>query len=347
MYRREFLKIACGALMPDFLGQYDFIKGYCDYTFIKPVKNRKYARIVSCSDPACVSRDFTINDERASRLIKTALLEFTGKNNVRDAVQSLFPKYHDHLKVSIKINTASWEMPSHKILAETLASCLVQAGLKPDNVIIWERSEGTMAGAGYATINKKGSVKTIATDTPGYGYDESRSYSVHGVPVYLTSILTRHSDYMINLGVLKHHFLAGVTTAMKNLYGAIPLLDRPVLAGPLTLLRFHLNACEPYISGINTLVAEKVPTILYVCDGLLGMYNDGPWGPPQWVQNEIMLSNDPVALDTLALYRIEKKRRDAGLPPIMNKALFISRSAAMGLGTNDPSHMDIVYRTVQ
>ena len=332
---------------PSFLGQYDFIREYRDYKYIKPVKNRKYARIVSCTDPACVSSDFTINNERASRLMKTALLEFTGKNSVRDAVRSLFPKYRDDLRVSIKINTASWDMPSHKVIAETLASCLVQAGLKPDNVIIWERSEGTLHGAGYQVINREGSVKTIATDTAGYGYDESRSYPVHGVPVYLTSIITRHTDYMINLGVLKHHFLAGVTTAMKNLYGTIPLLDRSILAGPLNLLKFHLNACDPYISELNALVAEKAPTVLYVCDGLLGMYNDGPWGPPQWVQNEIMLSNDPVALDTQALYRIEKKRRDIGLPPVMNKALFISRSAAMGLGTNDLSHMDIAYKVVR
>lgn len=65
---------------------------------------------------------------------------------------------------------------------------------------------------------------------------------------------------------------------MKNLYGTVSLLDRPFLTGLPGVLRFHLNACDPCVAEVNALVAEKVPTVLYVCDGLFGMYNDGPWG---------------------------------------------------------------------
>jgi uncharacterized protein (DUF362 family) len=346
MNRRQFLQSVIAAALPAALGDYDFLKSYDDYRCIRPVRSVKLARVVSFTDPLCVSRDFTINDERASRLLRAALLEYTRKPAMALAVRSLFPKFHEGIRVSIKINTASWYMPTHRVLAETMAACLVEGGVKPDNIIIWERAEDTLTGAGYAIKNVKGAVKTIATDTPGYGYDESKSYRVNGASVYLTSILTRHSDYLINLGVLKHHFLAGVTTAMKNLYGVMPLLDRPLLAGPVNLLKFHINACEPSISELNAVIADKIPTALYVCDGLLGMYNDGPWGTPQWAQNEIILSDDPVALDTLSLYRIEKMRRDVGLPPVMNKALFLRRSAAMGLGTNDPKNMDITVRVL-
>jgi uncharacterized protein (DUF362 family) len=347
MNRREFIKTALAAAVPVFPAEYDFLKDYADYTIIRPVKNRKFARVVSCRDEAVVSGDFTINNELAARLLKTAILEFTGKNSIREAVRGLFPKFRDDLRVSLKINTASWDMPTHRVVAETMAACLVEAGLRPDNIIIWERTEDTLKGAGYAVRTAAGSVKTVATDTAGYGYDESRSYRVGGIPVYLTSIITEKSDYMINLGVLKHHFMTGVTTAMKNLYGTIPLLDRPFLMGLHNVLRFHLNACDPCVAELNALVAEKVPTILYICDGLLGMYNDGPWGPPQWAQNEIILSNDPVALDTIALFRIEHRRKDVGLPPVMNRALFIRTAAHLGLGTNDPGHMDMIQKVVR
>ena len=58
-------------------------------------------------------------------------------------------------------------MPSHPVIAYAIASCLVEAGLKPDNIIVWEREEGA--------------IKTIGTNTKGYGYDERRSEKAHGI----------------------------------------------------------------------------------------------------------------------------------------------------------------------
>jgi hypothetical protein len=59
-----------------------------------------------------------------------------------------------------------------------------------------------------------------------------------------------------------------------------------------------------------------------------------------------MLSDDPVAIDTLAFYKIEKKRREIGLPPLLNKALYLKTSAQMDLGTNNPDNMDIIKRVI-
>lgn len=237
-------------------------------------------------------------------------------------------------------------MPSHPCLAYAMADCLIQAGLKPDNIIVWERTEKTMRDAGYVIQNEPGRVKTIATDSPGYGYDESRSLRVHGVTTYLTSIITRHSDYIINLAALKQHIFAGVTFTQKNYYGAIALFDRVMLIGPYDLVRIHWNDCDPYVSELNLLINEKIPTLLYICDGLLGLYSKGPLGPPQWAQNEIILSKDPVAVDTLALYRIEQKRREKNLSPLMGKAKHIRTSANMGLGTNNPENMEIISKGI-
>jgi len=346
MDRRNFLKGAMFGIAPIVLPDMYFLKEYEDYKLIEPVQNQKYARVVSYSDPACVASDFTINNERASGLFKKALMEFTEKTNVKEAVISLFPEFRTDLRVSIKVNTASDTIPSHPIIADTIASYLVEAGLKPDNIIIWEREEGTLKSSGYQIVNEPGKVKVIATNTQGYGYDESRSEKAHGVSVYLTSILTQHSDYQINLGVMKHHWFTGAAVCMKNHYGSIPLLEKPTAIGPIDILRLHLNACDPYMSELYVVIEEKVPTVLCVCDGLLGAYNNGPLGPPQWVQNEILLSKDPVAIDTLALYRIEMKRKLIGLPPLLNKAMYVRTSAHMGLGTNNPKNMEIIRKSL-
>ena len=346
MRRRDFFKRIYVLGVPIILPDFEFLKDYSDYKLIKPVKNQKFARIVEYKDPLCVSDDFEINSARASSLFKKALLEFTGKESIPEATRSLFPTFHDNLRVSIKINTASDTMATRKFISFTVADCLIQAGIKPDNIIIWERAESTLKSSGYDIENKPGKIKVTGTDSKGYGYDESRTEQVHGVHVHLTTILTKHSDYQINLGVLKHHWFTGAAVCLKNHYGSIPLLDAPSVIGPYDVARLHFNACDPYISELNAIIDEKVPTILYICDGLLGAYNNGPLGPPQWVQNEMILSNDPVAIDTLAFYKIEKKRRQIGLPPLLNKAMFLRTSALMDLGTNNPENMDITKRII-
>ena len=346
MYRREFFKRVCLAGVPFFLPGFDFIKDYSDYKLIKPVKNQKFAKVVEYRDPLCVSPDFKINEKRASELFKKALMEFTGKPTISEAAKSLFPTFRGDLRVSIKINTASDTMTSRKFMAYAVADCLVQAGLKPDNIIIWERAESTLKSSGYEIVNDPGKIKVVATDTKGYKYDESRSEQVHGVHVHLTTILTEHSDYQINLGVMKHHWFTGAAVCLKNHYGSIPLLDAPFIIGPYDVAKLHFNACDPYMSELFATIEDKVPTVLFICDGLLAAYNNGPLGPPQWVQNEIMLSNDPVAIDTLAFYKIEKKRLEIGLPPLLNKAMFLRTSALMELGTNNLNNMDIIQKVV-
>ncbi|MBN1533459.1 MAG: DUF362 domain-containing protein [Spirochaetes bacterium] len=274
-------------------------------------------------------------------MLRRGLREYAGKRTAAEAVRSLFPSFRPDLRVAIKINTASSIMPSHRVVAETMASCLVEAGIAPGNIMIWERGEGTMRDAGYVISAGGQGVQVIATDTPGYGYDESRTERVGGVPVYLTRIITERCDALINIAALKHHYFAGITGTQKNLYGAIPLVDRPFMIGLYDLMRLHLNHSDPCISELNALVAEKVPTVLYICDALLGSYNNGPLGPPQWAQKELLLGDDPVAIDTLMLYRVELKRREAGHEPVLYKARHILTSANMGLGTNDPENMDI------
>ena len=329
------------AVLPEF----DFLTGNRDYRHIRPVKNGKTARVVCLKDPLCVSAGFIVNEKRAAALFRNALMLLTARETAAEAMKSLFPKFNENLRVSIKINTASSTMPSHPCLAYAIADCLVEAGLKPDNIIVWERSEKTLRQAGYVIRNVPGKVRTLATNTPGYGYDEGRVERVRGVPLYLTSIVTKHSDYLISLGALKQHIFAGVTLCQKNWYGAIPLADRAMMTGPCDIVRMHLNDCDPGISELNLLIKERVPTILNVCDALMGMYSRGPLGKPQWIQNEVLLSTDPVAVDTLALYRIEKKRMEHGKSSLLHKVHYVRTSAEMGLGTNNPENMEIIEKT--
>ncbi len=56
------------------------------------------------------------------------------------------------------------------------------------------------------------------------------------------------------------------------------------------------------------------------------------------MNNGIMLSKDPVSLDTIGMNIIEEKRKERDLPPLFNRAnvpKHIETAAKFGLGIND------------
>lgn len=345
MHRRSFIKNVYVGGLAFALPEFSFLKDFSDYEYIEPVKTQITSRVAAETDPYCVNEEFHIDEKRATQLLFKAIKTLTGIADLSAGVKSLFPSFSPNLRIAIKLNLASGEMPSHLFLAAALADALVTAGLKPENIIIWERGESSLKRAGFPIVNSPGKVKIIGTDTPGFGFNTSREYRVNKIPLFLTSILTSHTDYQINIGVLKHHWMAGIATVLKNVYGAVPLLDNVKMTGVMNVAKMHFNYCDPCIAELNEVVEEIAPTVLYICDGLLGMYNNGPLGPPQWVQNEIMVSHDPVAIDTLSLYRIEKKRREIGLPPVITRARYIRTAARCGMGTNNPENIEIIGGT--
>lgn len=343
--RRQNRKILAQASDPT-MPQFELLKRFPDYANIAPVATERRSKVIALRDPRVVSSAYVVDDRRAYELLHAALLEFTGEAELGPAVRSLFPSFSKDIRVSIKFNGASNTMPAHLPLARAMADALISAGLKPDNIIVWERTDNNLPDCNYPLVDSKGEVKFIGTNHPGYGYDESAELDIHGVPAPLTSILSRHSDFQINLAVLKHHWFSAIATTLKNHYGSIPLLDNLPLIGVVDIIRLHTNAGDPYIPALNQEIEKRVPTVLHICDALLGAYNNGPLGPPQFVANEIWLSQDPVAIDTIALHKVEQKRLEAGLPSLLHRASFLRTAAKLGLGTNDPSSMDITMRTL-
>ena len=82
-------------------------------------------------------------------------------------------------------------------------------------------------------------MQCYGTDRVGYEDDLSAWGSVGS---RLSKILTRSSSVLINLPVLKDHDGAGVTIALKNMYGAIHNPNK-----------YHPNGCDPYVADLNML----------------------------------------------------------------------------------------------
>jgi uncharacterized protein (DUF362 family) len=97
-----------------------------------------------------------------------------------------------------------------------------------------------------------------------------------------------HADLVVSMPKLKTHHWAGMTCAMKNLFGVVP---GAVYGWPKNLLHFH---------GIYGPIVDLAATVrpgLTIVDGIVGMEGDGPiMGAPR-AYGVLAMSRDLVAAD--------------------------------------------------
>ena len=100
-------------------------------------------------------------------------------------------------------------------------------------------------------------------------------------------------DCLINIAIMKHHTGAGMCGCMKNLMGAVWNRQRYHAQASMLQKSENLQQC---IADLNTAVR---PT-LCILDAVRCLLTNGPQGPGQVKEAKtVMVSTDPVALDTL------------------------------------------------
>lgn len=235
--------------------------------------------------------------------------------------------------VGIKVNCiAGPELSSHPHLVAAIVSKLQQAGLPPENIIVWDRTSRELTRAGYSVNTGRQGVKCYGTDAIGYESKASSRGSFHG---QLSKILTRQITALINVPILKNHGGAGVTIAMKNHYGSIQ--------NPKS---HHKNLCDPYIADLNSVDDIKAKTRLIICDATRATCNGGPAYNPAfaWHYSGLLFSRDPVALDTIGTKIIDERREQVGLPTLKDVGRYprqLLSAAERGLGNTDPARIDM------
>lgn len=237
-------------------------------------------------------------------------------------------------RVAIKLNClAGVGLSSSKEVVEALIANLVEVGVDKNNIILFERVGRDLQRAGYE-LNTGPGVKCYGHDMLAQGYD-SRPTVLGSLGSCFSRVLTEHCDKMINVGVLKDHDLAGVSIALKNLYG---LIHNPS--------KYHDNACSPYVAEVASHPLIKARMVLHLCDGLVGQYHGGPGYKPAytWPARTILVARDPVALDTIGLELIAKQRRLAGLPTLAEEKRYpawLEVAGQLGLGQTDVNRIEV------
>ncbi len=299
-------------------------------------------------------------------LLAQGLCVLTGEPDERAAWMALMPTLRPGDVVGIKLNTVAVHLVPHRAVVDALVESVGTAGVEPKDIVLWDnlgrlgpvrmrlygdvdRPDGAyyqgMARAGYAP-DPHGAPRILCT-VPwpvGLGYDRRVQAHVPSQELALpvTRLLTEVCDHIISLPVPKDHRVTGMTCALKNFYGCIPLWDalRPGNAD-----RMHANRGDPQIAELyaNACIHGKVR--LHICDALRAICDGGPWGRPQLEPRSLLLATDPVAMDAYVLAMIDGARRERGMERISRRARYLESAARLHLGTNDPASIELVGAT--
>ena len=273
------------------------------------------------------------DEQRVQKLLDRAIAAYTGYSKPVAAWKSLVPM--DKV-IGLKVNgLGSKGIATHPALIMAVAERLQQAGVKPGNIIVWDQNRHFLESCGMTVNTDPSKMRAYSSDVAGWDEEES----TWGVArIRLTKILTRDCDMVINMPILKDHEGAGVTFAMKNMYGVV---DKPYT--------LHANHCNPAVADLNCIPAIRKKVRFTIGDAMSSVYDGGPGFHPErlWYPNALLIGEDRVALDTIAWEMIERKRGEVGLPTLEAAGRpphYIAAAAdpSRGLGTNDPKRIQRV-----
>jgi uncharacterized protein (DUF362 family) len=273
-----------------------------------------------------------VTADAAAAAMAEVLVAATGAENARSAVQMLFGA--DDV-VGIKLNCLGGRrMSPRPILVGALADLLVAAGVRPDRIILFDRSSRELERAGFDIRRSGDAPRCFGTDND---YDREPTES-GAIGSCFARLVSTTCNALISFGVVKDHDLAGVSAGLKNWYGVIHNPNK-----------YHDNQCDPYVADVvrHPFIRDKLR--LTVLDGVTAQCHGGPAYRAGHVFDlaRVAASTDPVAIDLWAWRAIDDERRERGLPTLAEAGRpprFVATAARYGLGVGDPK--DLVEVTV-
>ena len=242
--------------------------------------------------------------------------------DVSDALAVWRTLFDPDERVLLKVNCIAYNGPTQPAVTYAVARRLQDVGLRAENILIFDRTDNELASAGY-TLNDGGS-GVQCHGARGTGTEVALSQArVHFYQAFDAC------DAVVNLPTPKQHSGAGISVSLKNHYGSV---DKP---GTL-----HGNWCDPAIAELNAQPNVRDKTRLIV--GAALKVSPGDWNRPE-VENALLLSFDPVTLDTVGrdilVRRLQASGRSAGR--LLEGSRHLATAQSLGLGATDAALIDL------
>lgn len=326
--RREFLKeAATGAVLVGAQSKLG-LAAILD----RPMEGGK-PKVVVARDAALHGQDGKLDEKRVLDLLDRAIASYTGRDHPIEAWKRIAPQGKI---IGLKTNGLGGKgISTHLALVLAICERLQQAGVKPGNILVWDRNARDLEACGLTISTDPNRVRCYGSDVAGF---EDKVETWGSARVQFSKILTRECDVVLNLPILKDHEMAGVTFAMKNMYGVV---KRPN--------DLHADGCNPGVADLNAFPVIREKIRLTIGDATSSVYDGGPGFHPErlWQPNALIVGEDRVALDQIAWGILERKRADVGMksldavgrPP---RYIATAADATHRLGINDPKRINLL-----
>jgi uncharacterized protein (DUF362 family) len=324
--RREFLKTAAaGAALLSSKSKFGLAAAVDQHS--------AKSKVVVARDPALHGSAAQPDEQRVLDLLDRAMTSYTGRDKPIEAWKHIVPAGK---VIGLKVNGLGGKgISTHAVLALAICERLQQAGVKPGNIVIWDRNARDIQACGLTISTDPSRVRCYGSDVAGY---EDQPVACGAVNIKLSKLLTRECAMVIGLPILKDHSMSGVTFAMKNMFG---VLERPQ--------DLHKDGCNPGVADINRVPVVREKVRFTIGDAISSVYDGGPGFHPErlWYPNALIVGEDRVAIDHTAWQMIEHRRAEAGLPTLEAagrppRYIATAASQSHNLGVNDPARIHLL-----
>ncbi len=316
--------------------------------------NAPRARVVIEEDPDA-TYDLQPVAYRIQTMMERGITNLTGKSTVSNAWLSLVSTNDT---VGIKVYSAPGpNSGTRPAVAAAVVQGLIDAGLPPKQIIIWDKRAVDLRLAGYFDFEQRYGISVMGSVEAGY--DEKTFYEAAllgplswtdvefnqkgpgmGRKSYVSRLVSRQITKIINLTPMMHHNAAGVYGNMFSL----------TMASVDNTLRFENNVAEldkavPEIYALpvfgDKVAGERV--VLSIVDALICQYEGQSQGLLHYstVLNQLRFSHDPVALDVLSLQEINHQRALAGTAVVNTNMELFNNAALLEIGVSDTNRIDV------
>jgi uncharacterized protein (DUF362 family) len=293
------------------------------------------------------------------RMVAGLACAVTGRRTPSEAWRSLVKPGE---KVGIRVATQPGPVGgTHPQVARAVVDQLVAAGIKPSDILVWDRRRRDLASAGFEGVpglnlrwveqgsgfDPRETVECAATGQLVYGdfeFKENRTSlaDILGPKSQLSNrshlpvILSREVDKVINIPSLCDSTYTGIHGALAGM--TLGVLDNWRRFGNG---RGYGDAALAEVYA-DPRIGKKV--VLTIMDAMVLQYAGGPFPSPVncTEYGTLLASRDPVAVDATALKLLDEQRLVSKLPKASADGGHVAEAESRGLGNADEKMIKLI-----
>jgi len=314
----------------------------------------------------------SIDRARLSETLKAGLLRFTRRKNIKEAWLKLLTGYRPGQSIAIKPNFNfinhgyRYTVTAPELIDAVVGQLVEEVKVSSANIYVYDLCKIIPRALVRRRIKHPVNyVERIDTSSfigkvrlrMGYGLAsadrgapiEMREEIVDsaGVKVtcYMPGVLTQ-ADHLITMPLLTNHIFQCNSGALKGHYGTVRFSNRHSYPEVL-----HGSVMKKSITDINKNTHISGKTRVIISDAIFGVFDRGEgegkkaWKTFNGFPESILISKDPVAMDSVLASMVIRERKRRGLSTLSHDYLFDAE--AKGLGRAEVRSRDLSFKKIE